>query len=62
MTFFLSNKAGFRLLVVNLLTEHPQTTAHDEQNARQDHENAAAAAARPGTVLSLGTVEAATAK
>src|SRR6516162_7438963 len=33
-----------------LLTEHTQTAAHDEQNARQDDENTATAATRPGAV------------
>src|SRR6185437_7686450 len=45
-----------------LLAEHTQTTAEDEQNARQNDEDAATTAARPRTMRPLGIEEAAAAK
>jgi hypothetical protein len=37
-----------------LLAEHTQTTAHDEQDACQDDEDAAATTSRPGSMRPLG--------
>jgi hypothetical protein len=35
------------------LAEHPQAASHDQQNARQDHENTAAAATHPRAAWAL---------
>src|SRR4051812_47859786 len=47
-----------RLAPLGLEVERPGAAGKDQQDARQDHQDAAAAAARPGAVGPLGVVKA----